>query len=399
MPSDPCVNILLVDDRAENLMALEALLESSDRRFFTAQSGEEALKQLLKEDFALILLDVQMPGLNGFQTAELIKQREKTSHIPIIFLTAINKDEAHLFEGYSVGAVDYLFKPFNVRVLQSKVAVFCDLHAKNLALREQAGALRRANEQLQETDRYKDEFLSVISHELRTPLNFIMGFASILEDGVAGPLLEQQAEYLHKISQGAERMLLLVNDLLDFAKIQAGKFDFMPEVQAFTPVVEEVVASLKPLADNKKIVLRCDCQVPLVVPFDSRRLVQILTNLVGNAIKFTPSQGLISVRVGLVGQEAIVEVEDTGIGIAEDDFAKLFTRFRQLDMSTTRPAGGTGLGLSIAKALVEAHGGTISASSAGIDQGTTFRFTLPKAEEAHSLMRLPLPLLPEAPPL
>jgi PAS domain S-box-containing protein len=539
------VKILLVDDRPENLLALEAILEGPGYQLMRATSGEEALKQVLRHDFAVILLDVQMPGMNGFETAELIKSRDKSKHVPIIFLTAISKDDAYVFAGYAAGAVDYLFKPFNPDILRSKVAVFVDLHQKNLQLQRQAELLREAeqreqerqladlerssiqryrnlaeaipqivwtatpdgrltyfnqrwfdytglsdqaskdggwvgvlhpedrerdvgvweqalktlepialesrmrqaadgayrwhliravpevgedgqilgwlgtatdiddriraqeaqqalmeqlrdrnkqiedevkrrtqeleeaNERLRQADLYKDEFLSVISHELRTPLNFIMGFASILDDEVAGALSGPQHDYLQRILYGAERMLTLVDDLLDFAKVQAGKLVLMPRKVAYPPLVDEVIDALKPLAAQKHIALEAQVDVPEPTFLDDQRIVQVLTNLVSNGIKFTPEGGRVSVLAWQEGGQVVTEVTDTGMGITEEDLPCLFVRFKQLDMSATREAGGTGLGLSITKALVEAHGGCIEASSRGRGQGATFRFRLP----------------------
>jgi signal transduction histidine kinase len=236
--------------------------------------------------------------------------------------------------------------------------------------------------ELRHADRAKDEFLSVISHELRTPLNFIMGFASILEDEIAGPLNPQQHEYLNKINDGADRMLMLVNDLLDFAKLQAGKFTLAPETTAYPALVSEVIGSMRPLAVQKGLQLSTDLRADEALYIDGKRVGQIIYNLVSNAIKFTPRGG--QVRVTTFRENGCVrtEVTDTGIGIATEDVPKLFTRFKQLDMSATRQAGGTGLGLSIAKALVEAHGGQIGVrSEAG--KGSTFYFTLPAAPPAN----------------
>jgi two-component system, sensor histidine kinase len=386
------VKILLVDDRPENLLALEAILEGHGYQLMRANSGEEALKQVLRHDFAVILLDVQMPGMSGFETAEMIKRRDKSRHVPIIFLTAISKDDQYVFAGYAAGAVDYLFKPFNPDILRSKVAVFVELWQKRQQIQRQAELLREAeqrerehqvanleaiNERLRQVDQYKDEFLSVISHELRTPLNFIMGFASIVDDEVAGPLTPEQHDYMQRILYGSERMLRLVDDLLDFAKVSAGKLVLMPREVQFGPLVEDVMRTLTPLAAQKHITLEADVQVAEPACIDDQRIVQILTNLVNNGIKFTPEGGRVTVKARLDGGQVVTEVIDTGKGIDPDDLPNLFVRFKQLDMSATREAGGTGLGLSITKALVEAHGGTIQALSDGKGQGATFRFTLP----------------------
>jgi signal transduction histidine kinase len=230
--------------------------------------------------------------------------------------------------------------------------------------------------ELRQADRAKDEFLSVISHELRTPLNFIMGFGSILEDEIAGPLNGSQREYVGKIMNGADRMLVLVNDLLDFAKLQAGKFTLTPTRTPYAAIVDEAIATIRPLAAQKRLALDAQVAVPEPVCLDGKRVGQVLSNLLSNAIKFTPDGGSVRVKAFVKDGAVVTEVTDTGIGIAPEDVSKLFTRFKQLDMSATRQAGGTGLGLSIAKALVEAHGGAIAVRSAP-QVGSTFSFTLP----------------------
>jgi signal transduction histidine kinase len=241
---------------------------------------------------------------------------------------------------------------------------------------ERTQELQAANERLRQTDRYKDEFLSVISHELRTPLNFITGFASILDDEIDGPLNERQHQHLNKILSGSERMLHLVNDLLDFAKLQAGKFELAPAPTPYAPLVEEVASALRPLADHKHVKLQLQVDVPGAPVLDESRVVQVLTNLISNAIKFTAPEGTILIRAAAKDGWLLTEVTDSGVGIAEMDLPKLFNRFRQLDMSTTREAGGTGLGLAISKALVEAHGGEIGVKSQ-VGEGSTFWFRLP----------------------
>jgi PAS domain S-box-containing protein len=227
---------------------------------------------------------------------------------------------------------------------------------------------------LEELDRYKDEFLSVISHELRTPLNFIMGFASILEDDPA--MDETRRSYVSKILGGADRMLHLVNDLLDVARLNAGKVLLEKEPARYGELVDHVLGTLKPLADEKRLTLQASLEVPERVMVDSLRIVQVLTNLVGNAIKFTPEGGAITVRAFPRGGELLTEVQDTGCGIGPEHAAVVFERFIQVDMSATRQAGGAGLGLAISKGLVEAHGGSIGVSSQ-LGAGSTFWFALP----------------------
>ncbi|HEY9857041.1 MAG TPA: PAS domain-containing sensor histidine kinase [Stenomitos sp.] len=250
------------------------------------------------------------------------------------------------------------------------------VHQRTRELAEKNAALQRAIEELQQVDRYKDEFLSVISHELRTPLNFITGFTSILEDEVAGPMNELQREYLDKILQGSERMLGLVNNLLDVGRMQAGKFHLAPYETDYHPIVREVVSSLRPLADEKHLEVEVNLQVPDLVTLDGTRITQVLTNLLDNAIKFTPVEGHIRLEAHQEGNRLVTEVSDSGPGIAEADIPKLFIPFRQLDMGSTRKVGGTGLGLSICKTIVEAHGGTIGIRSR-LGEGSTFWFSIP----------------------
>lgn len=235
-------------------------------------------------------------------------------------------------------------------------------------------------ELLQQNERHKDEFLSVISHELRTPLNYITGFGSLLEDETVGTLTEEQHNCSRKILLGASRMLTLVENLLDASRMSAGQFKVVPTEVAFGELVEEVLNTFAPQAQEARIELGAELDALPPVFLDPQRIIQVLSNLVGNALKFTPPGGRISLKAFAVGGTLRTEVSDTGLGIAEEDIPKLFQRFRQLDMSATRAAEGTGLGLVITKSIVEAHGGEIGVESE-IGKGTTFWFSLPLAPE------------------
>ncbi|MFP5502115.1 MAG: CHASE domain-containing protein [Candidatus Sericytochromatia bacterium] len=239
--------------------------------------------------------------------------------------------------------------------------------------------LAEANMQLRRTDRYKDEFLGIMSHELRTPLNFIMSFASLLEEEVSGPLNPQQKTHATKILDGADRMLKIVEDLLDVATIQAGKVTLMTAPEDYGRLLEQVVDELRPLAARKHIALGLEAAPLAPMPLDRLRIQQVLTNLISNAIKFTPEGGTITVHATEAEGAVLTEVSDTGCGIAEHELERIFERFHQADMSPTRQAGGTGLGLAIAKALVEAHDGAIGVRSRP-GEGSTFFFTLPRGE-------------------
>lgn len=259
-------------------------------------------------------------------------------------------------------------------------AVFKQRRARFPGLGQKAREIRQQLEQLEhlrQIDALKDQFLSILSHELRTPVNAITGFGSILADEVAGPLSDEQHAYLRKMLKGADILLVLINDLLDMSRIQAGKFSLEPQLMSLHHVAEDVVSHLKPLADQCHH--RIEVDVPADLPdllADAQRVGQVLTNLTNNAIKFTPEGGTIRIAARREGGGIRCEVCDTGIGIAPQDVTKLFQPFTQLDMSHTRRVGGTGLGLSISKALVEAHGGQIGVDSTP-GMGSTFWFTLP----------------------
>jgi protein-histidine pros-kinase len=275
--------------------------------------------------------------------------------------------------------IEVSLSPLETEETPAVMAVIRDITERKqaeAAIAQRTAELEKANDALRTADRYKDEFLSVISHELRTPLNFITGFTSILEDGVAGPLNETQQEYLRKIMIGADRMIELVSNLLDMSRIQAGKLRIAPELLPYAPIVTEAIAPMRSLSDQKQISLTLDMHANPQVMIDPRRVIQVLTNLVDNAIKFTPPGGAITIRTQVVESALLTEVCDSGPGIPPESQVRLFKPFSQVDMSSTRHASGTGLGLTISKALVEAHGGKIGVRSQP-GEGSTFWFTLP----------------------
>jgi signal transduction histidine kinase len=407
-PSEP-VNILLVDDRPENLLALEAILEPLGQNLVRAGSGDEALRRLLGQDFALILLDVQMPGINGFETARLIKARERSRSIPIIFLTAISKEEAYVFRGYEVGAVDYLFKPFNPDILRSKVSVFVDLHHKQSQLRRQEHALREserreldlrhrtslleaeaeaaakleeANRMLQERQAEleramtaRNRFYASMSHELRTPINAIIGYNTLLLDSIYGPLNEQQAHGIERTHKAAKHLLELVNDVLDLSKIEAGKFELSVQPTQFPLLIEDLFVTVRPMADEHKSELTLEHEGPArVIETDPRRARQILLNLLSNAIKFGRGKPIVVTSRGLDDGGVEVAVRDHGDGIAAEDLPRVFDEFVQLAHSQS--GSGTGLGLPISRRLASLLGGELVAEST-VGDGSTFRLRLP----------------------
>ncbi|MCA1826789.1 MAG: response regulator [Myxococcales bacterium] len=503
----PVARILMVDDHPPNLIALEAILQPLGQELVKVTSGEAALRELLEGDFALILMDVQMPGLDGLQTAKLIKDRKRNRHIPIIFLTAIHKDPAYIFRGYREGAVDYMLKPFDPEILRAKVSVFVELwrrgellhrhqamlRARELIEVEKRGELRyraltdsmpqcvwaaradgeiyycnriwkayvgvdkgtsfldavpeeeldalreawrqairrgeslereqrlqrhdgglrwhllrmvperdengriggwictatdideqkkllaatqEARSQAEVANRTKDEFLATVSHELRTPLNAILGWTRMLRSGA----VEQRSlqRVLETIERNARAQTQLVDDILDVSRIIAGKMRVNIQKADLHVVARGALDAVRPAAEGKGVELVADLSADSADFYgDPDRLQQVIWNLLANAIKFTPREGRVELRVGRFQSQIEIAVADTGIGIAADFLPQVFDRFRQADSSITRAQGGLGLGLAIVRHLVEVHGGTVQAHSEGEGKGAKFIVRLP----------------------
>lgn len=367
--TDASTHILLVDDKEENLMALEAMLQGPGIRFTKVHSGREALRCMLKQEFSLILLDVQMPDVDGFETAKLIQQRERSRNTPIIFLTGTESAPTQAQIGYSYGAVDYMLKPISPEILRSKVAVFVELYRKSRILERQSQELMQAN-------RLKGEFLANMSHEIRTPMSGVIGLAELL---LKTKLDAEQQDLATLIRDSGLALLTIINDILDFSKIEAGKLNLDVHDFELNSIVEGTIELLQNAASDKGIYLKTEIEssIPNVLRGDSIRIRQVLINLLSNAIKFT-SRGGISLKVSLVKQNpdtvtVSLSVTDTGIGLSERDKQLLFRPFTQVDGATTRRYGGTGLGLSISKRLVDMMGGTIEVDST-LGKGSTFTF-------------------------
>ena len=410
--SSETVSLLLVDDRPENLLALEAILEPLGQSLIRANSGPEALKQVLASEFAAILLDVQMPGMNGFEVAEIIKSREKSRTIPIIFLSAISKEDAYVFKGYSMGAVDYVFKPFNPDVLRSKVAVFVDLYLKQREIQRQGDLLRESQKReldlehrtslleaearsaaklsqmndelhrrqvaLEQAMGARNRFYASMSHELRTPINAVIGYSTLMLDNIYGPLNAKQKEGLQRTLKAARHLLELVNDVLDLSKIEAGKIELSLQPVMFPALIEDLFVTVRPLADEYGSALALDMESePFNIVSDPRRVRQILLNLLSNAIKFGEGKPIRLVCKQCLDRGVEIEVIDEGVGIAKDDIARIFEEFVQVSESK-QP--GTGLGLPISRRLAQLLDGSLTVCSTP-GQGSSFRLTLPASLE------------------
>jgi len=396
--SDRPVNVLLVDDRPDKLLALESVLADGDHRVVTARSGEEALRALLHEEFAVILLDVHMPRLDGFETATLIRNRPSTEKVPIIFMTAIGDVGAGLSRGYALGAVDYIQLPVQPQVLKAKVAVFVDLYRKRELVREQGEKrlLREAEEQshrfellraqqareaAERENQVKDQFLATLSHELRAPLTPILGWTSMLRSGQVPK--ESVGHALEVIERNARMQSRLIEDLLDVSRIISGKLRAEKKALDLRAVVEKGIETVQSLADERKI--RVEVRLadsPVRVAGDVGRLQQVVWNLASNAVKFGHEGGRVEVEVQGSASEARLVVRDDGAGIGPEFLPHVFERFSQASSGSTRLHGGLGLGLTIVRHIVEAHGGMVRAESAGPGLGATFTVTLPGLTEA-----------------
>lgn len=386
MNSNENYKILIVDDRPENLLTLEGILESSELTIIKASSGNEALGLLLEHRFALVLMDVQMPGMDGFETAEIMRSNEKTKHIPIIFVTAISKQRRHIFKGYETGAVDYLYKPLDLEILKSKIKAFIDffkhreaLEQATLKLSQSVKELEKANKEAEEATNAKSKFLASMSHEIRTPLNGIIGMADLgLMDE---ELSELQMERLNDIKNSGQSLLEIINDILDLSKIEAEKLELEEIELSLRGVIEKIFNTINISAhkSGNELVCNIDPDIPDTIIGDPLRLRQILLNLLNNSIKFT-SNGTITLnikKVDLIEEQIRLkfEVIDSGSGIAPDVVNHLFDSYAQASVDTTRKHGGTGLGLNISQKLVKKMGGNIKVKSQE-GEGSNFYFSL-----------------------
>ena len=410
----PRARILIVDDLPEKRLAYGAILEGLDAELVMAGSGEDALKRVLEGEFAVILLDVNMPGMDGLETAELLRQHRNARHTPIILVTA-HADGVQSARGYELGVVDYIQVPVVAPVMRAKVGVFLDLFLTRAALAranqelesrvaERTAELVLSNERLraeieerlraenereellarerllrghaEELSRLKDQFLATMSHELRTPLNAIFGWITLLRTGRLDEAT--QARALETIERNARAQKRLVEDLLDVSRIVTGKLGL--ELADVVPqrVLQGAIATMQPAADAREVrIVPALGEVSGFVRGDPARLQQVFCNLLSNAIKFTAPGGRIDVELTMSGDHVQISVADTGQGIKPEFLPHVFERFRQEDGSISRRHGGLGLGLAIVHHLVELHSGTVAAQSDGEGCGARFVVRLP----------------------
>ncbi len=381
------VNILLVDDEPRNLDVLESILDSPGYRLVRAMDADEALKALVNPEFAVIVLDIRMPGTSGYELAQIIKRRKKTQHIPIIFLTAYFQEDEHMLLGYGAGAVDYLSKPCKPEVLRSKVAVFVDLYCTNRALqaeiqerRQAEQRIRELNEQLSQrvtelaaVNEELEAFGYSVSHDLRAPLRQVVGFINLLTESAAGSLNDRAAEFLTLIQDSAIRMGRLIDDLLEFARL--GRTELHPTPVNIRQLVDQTLKTLRPATEGRAIEWKIGA-LP-VVQGDNAMLQQVLINLIDNAIKFTRPREKAEIEIaGCQEREAdVVFVRDNGVGFDPRYADKLFGVFQRLHGRDEFE--GTGIGLATVERIIRRHGGRAWAEGAP-GKGAQVFFSLPR---------------------
>ncbi|HVJ85263.1 MAG TPA: response regulator [Caulifigura sp.] len=408
--SDGRVKLLLVDDQPEQLLVLETILSDLGQDLIRASSGREALRQCLAHDFALILMDVNMPGMDGFEAASLIRSRPRSKQIPIIFVTAYDETEMHVAHGYKLGAVDYIHTPVLPEVLLAKASVFVDLALRTAQVQREAELLEervaertRELQQLnnalaaeiaerekvaqdrvrllaaaEEGVRRRDDFLAILAHELRNPLASIVSGAELLNLCDPGDPAGDQAREV--ITRQAQHMTYLLRDLLDVSRITRGKIELHLELVDVGQAIKEAVQSSASdlTREGREVTVRLP-ETPVSIQADPTRLHQVLINLLGNAAKFTPARGRIEIAAEREEETALIAVRDTGIGIPPERLEEIFEPFVQLKPTHSRPSSGLGVGLTMVRNLVDLHGGRVSVASGGENQGCEFSVRIPLA--------------------
>ena len=424
-------NILLVDDKPARLLTYEAILSGLGHNLIRAQSGREALAKVLQEDVAIILLDVSMPGMDGFETAAMIREHPRSAHVPIIFVTGVHLSDFDRLRGYEIGAADYVSVPVVPEVLRGKVnvlvelylqrrelarlneamaqanaelaAAHAELHAENRReLQELNSHLERANMQLtaeiaerkraeallREAAQRKDHFLAILAHELRNPLSAIHNGVRLLQ---VPSVDEERLHWIHGLlERQLKHLTRLIDDLLDVARITSGRVRLQREPLDLQAVLGQSVESVRALVDAHRHTLEVQMpEEPLYVDGDLVRLAQVFGNLLTNAVKYTKDGGRIEIDVRTEDDEplpcAVVTVRDSGDGIPPHMLERVFELFSQATPAEARPRGGLGIGLSLVRGLVELHGGSVHARSEGVGHGSEFVVRLPLRAAAPTL--------------
>jgi signal transduction histidine kinase len=410
VPTPDKPKILVVNDDANSLFALTSLLaqwaEQASYEVLAARSGQDALRQVLMHDLAVILLDVNMPGMDGFETAEAIHARARSADIPIIFVTAFLADELDRLKAYQHGAVDFLFTPVIPQVLYAKISVFVALAMKNEELKKQARQLSQRTTELTATNQRltreieerksmerqnhaKDEFLAMLGHELRNPLSAISSAASLIGlPGVSADGVQRAKKIIQRQSQHLGR---IVDDLLDLSRAMSGKILLNRAPLDLAALVSQTLETYRATGRSADYDLVLDLDAGWI-DGDSTRLEQISSNLLDNALKYTPTGGRVEVRTWTENDDVVLSVRDNGVGIPAELLPHVFDVFVQGSSTLDRSQGGLGIGLSLVRRLAELHGGSVAAESAGPDRGSTFTLRLPRIEHPVAAAPAPAPI-------
>ncbi|MCU7835027.1 MAG: response regulator [gamma proteobacterium symbiont of Taylorina sp.] len=389
-------SLLIVDDDERNLKTTQKVLQKLDIIIHTAISGEEALTHIINTKYFLILMDVQMPDMDGFETLRLIRSHDDFKYIPVIFLTAINKEDKYVKKGYKEGAVDYIFKPFNVEILISKINIFLQIYIQKQSISQHTQLLEelvqdrikaedkayKAQEIAEYANQCKSEFLSNMSHELRTPLNAILGFSQLLQLNDDNLNQEQQAN-VNEILSAGKHLLGLIDEILNLSQIESGKIEILIEEVDLDDVLKQCLSLIKPQIDKQQLELIDNISnKEYRIQADFLRIKQVLLNLLSNAIKYNSEHGHIILDSEIIntsresqGKQSLrISVTDKGDGLSKEDIARLFSPFVRFNVKVH--IEGTGIGLVITKKLVELMDGSIGITSA-VGEGSTFWVELP----------------------
>jgi signal transduction histidine kinase len=384
--------LLIVDDLPENLLALEALIKREDREVYKALSADEALSLLLQHEFAMAILDVQMPGMNGFELAELMRSTDRTKNIPIVFVSAAGRELNYAFKGYESGAVDFLHKPLDIHAVKSKVSVFVDLYRQRKAMKLQVDALeqsRREQElllarlqttqnELEHAIRMRDDFMSIVSHEVRTPLNGLiletqLRKLHLAKDNAAAFTMEKLRAMVDRDERQIQSLIRLIEDMLDVSRIRTGKLSIRTSAFDLAELVSNLLENFSAQIAAAESSVTFRAEEPVIGVWDEFRIEQVVANLLTNALRYGAHKP-IEVRVYSVEGQARVDVRDQGIGISEENQQRIFQQFERV--AANHAIHGLGLGLFISDQIVAAHGGKIVVESKE-GEGSMFRVCLP----------------------
>ncbi|WP_145857990.1 sensor histidine kinase [Pedobacter suwonensis] len=369
--------ILIVDDRPENLISLQKVLQAHNFEVDTASSGEEALKKVLKNNYVLIILDVQMPDMDGFEVAEAISGFSKAKDTAIIFLSAVNTELKFITKGYLSGGLDYITKPVDINVLLLKIKTFYRIYEQNRKLNEVQEKLLEEIEFRKQAEHKKDEFISIASHELKTPLTSVKGYIQLLQRSLKRDDKAVAQNHLEKASIQLEKLNELIVDLLDISKIESGKMKFNMKPFCADNMVNNAIEMLQ--QSNPDFKISKLGQTDEMIFGDEMRLEQVVINFITNAIKYAPGTDQVNVTVNIKDEKLYVAVKDFGIGISKEQQQKIFDKFYRVEENSNR-FNGLGIGLYICSEIINRHGGAIGVNSVP-DEGSEFYFIIPTTEE------------------